>query len=1585
MAVKCNIFDKADVRSSAPGLDPSSYCSELYSKGEDTMNSVFNSQRCLAWMLILPMVLATAVAEYESRQDHKEYDFHYDIRYPGRLRSDVGRDKVTQKNAEDLKGYHRRVVKWWPKRGVDFTPLKDIPGAPLRTWTPRLPKENMTGTVLDNFPKGPFEAHLVNFRGIGDESLVDVKDPTSYRCPAPVLRFADGRKRVILAAALCEEDRQYLMKVYLKDRARVDKTLLQEEYEVANGARAYPEGVEHLYKRAGRVRFDTKHASIVVPAKAPLNGKSWVREDNHAQVMQTIAHLKNQMESYWAYHEYSGAMVRYWEQPKLYKYYPIFGHGGGGGGGGYSTCSLGGPNMEGVFHEWGHGMICGGLMYPGGGETAADALQIMADPKNIHKAWAQVIRPWKNLFHGQYPGGGGYEMMADDPNWGYAIAAMTSTHASQEDTTPMHVYAHMGVERGLWKKGEGIRGVGDMFGQIGARFAEFDCQQEFQFRQHFGSPNRSYLMAVDIEEGLYRCPPREAPEPFGVSISRLVPEPGAKKITVDFQGDFDPETYSDWRVCIVAVEKDGKCRYTPLWNKGEMSMDIKDGDKRFWLTVTATPKALMGMKSRDRKLPWSIYEAGFTFSYPYAVVLKGCKPGSPYSTLVDNYNMALATPGDGAAALYRPREYPRNNIWAFDLPPRMNKAEQAALAKQLRENVMFANAAKVKAEEELAAIENPHRGETWYHGRRIKRAAVNAYRAKLLLDDLGGTVHPNGGGWVSAKSHADPTAYVGPHCYVLGGAKVLDNAQLIDGAIVMGDRVVVKDHVKLSGKGALIGIVEASGFARIYWPEINHPKPETAAADIKELKITGMPDRERAPGFVANYGCLCPESVLLEDLLKLRREDGAMYGAHTALNQVNYNGRLVGAPGFDAADGAGAYVFNGKDQYAELSPEVADLGEIVVAMRVKPESLGKEQVLFDFGGALDNRFTLVIGKDGTPVLTWIVDGKMAMVGASAKLKVGQWAELRVESDGKSAVVYVDNKEAARAKTSFRPAYAFPPHLGRRNFVMRSRDDSRPNYMKGQLDYVRIYSQVPKKGETLPPVPLVSPTKVEPSIFAKLDAAYGDRPYRASVYEELARRSGDMDRARTWNDRLLLRKYRYELGSDPKTIKETTALRDKYYDLEARLAVERFRLYKEYLASPDIVKLQKERRDLDKKISEIHNGELRTASDALRKKHDEAKKNAQDDTADKSQTPEQKAYRAKLAKFDEVMAKFNKKGTEQGQKVRDIEKATTEAVEKEMAQVKEASAELKKKVEEREKELSESDGPVAKVFAPAVAEVRAKVDGLTKKEERTPAEEEELRAAKNDLRELIGHDGRRGRRYDTLMLHKDRGRHPPTGLFYRDLELSAMRMKLQHLERSVKAEVADRLMANEEFMAAKTAQYRARENRPERPEPPEGEEAASDYHEAYRELPEFKKKQALERRRNDARRSVENGFEPYANERLGTLVQKVEKAMNALRTRNDENAEASNRDEFHVVDATGYKRRHFSIHDVVSRAAADRLAGEKASDDMGQLKAAAETQGKWQLSIDDWNTYHKQEEDFENKNHRIKRWMKRIKPYRYLGR
>ena len=51
------------------------------------MNTGFYTKYlCLALLLVGLQPLAVDAAETESRKDHKEYDFHYDIRYPGRLR-----------------------------------------------------------------------------------------------------------------------------------------------------------------------------------------------------------------------------------------------------------------------------------------------------------------------------------------------------------------------------------------------------------------------------------------------------------------------------------------------------------------------------------------------------------------------------------------------------------------------------------------------------------------------------------------------------------------------------------------------------------------------------------------------------------------------------------------------------------------------------------------------------------------------------------------------------------------------------------------------------------------------------------------------------------------------------------------------------------------------------------------------------------------------------------------------------------------------------------------------------------------------------------------------------------------------------------------------------------------------------------------------------------------------------------------------------------------------------------------------------------------------------------------------------------
>ncbi len=1547
------------------------------------MNIDFRSKYlCVALMLAC---LPAMAAEYESRKDHKEYDFHYDIRYPGRLRSDVGRDKVSQLNSKDLKAYNRRVVKWWPKRGVDFTPLTDIPGAPLRTWTPRVPSDSLTGTMMDNFPKKPFRAHLVGFRGVGDPFPKDVTDPTSYRCPAVVLRLEDGRKRVFLGDYLSEKDREYVMKIYHADRARMEEELLPDEYAISAEAQRHPEGERHLYKKEGHVRFDTKHFSVVVPSKPPLSGKSWVKKEDHEQVMATINHLCSQVEAFWAYQEYGGALMRYWKSPKQYKYVPTFGHGTGGGGGGYGGCTMGRVVVEGVFHEWGHGMAGGGLMYPGGAENACDSLQLMGNPAYIHKAGNQIRCPWKILFYGQYPGAGAYAMMSDDPNWGYAIAAMTSNLAAQQDKTPMHVYAHLGEERGLWKKGQGIRGVGDMFGQIGARFAEFDFQQEYQYRHHFAAPNRSFLMAVDMEQGIYRCPPSEAPEAYGVSMSRLLPAPGAKRITVEFLGDFDPDTYSDWRACIVGVDKNDTCRYTPLWNKGRMSMEVKPGDKRFWLTVTATPKALMS--SKDRTMLWAVYEAGYSYSYPYQVKLEGCTPGSPFNNMAENYNTTVAAPTLihyrqvgilETTGLQTSGDYPASRPWAFDLPPRRTPEQTRAFAEQLKRNIAFTREAKARAEEKFYA---KHKATDRVEGRgwkvprpRIDYTTANIKRLQLLLDDLGGAPHSNGGGWVSSKSHADSTAYIGPNCYVLGGAKVLDHVQLIDGAVVIGEKAVVKDHAKLSGKGGVIGDVEASGYARLYWPVINRPKRGADTDDTKRMTVAGIPDRGRAAGLVANYDCLRSEAVLLEDLLNRRITRGFMYGYHTDYGQMNFDGHLVGSPGFDPADGNGAFVFDGKHQYAELAPDVADLGAIVVAMRVKLAAGGTEQTLFDFGGNSDNRFMLMVDRKGKLVLSWTVAGKAKTLKASSGLRAGNWVELQVSFDGTAAAIRVDGKVAGRKKTSFRPADAFPATLGRRNLVMRRRDEGNPGCTAGKLDYLRIYSHVPTEGESLPPVPLASPTRTAPEITERIEKAFGDHPHMVAAYRSLTGGSSNMNRMHTWNERLMLRKFTFEQEGNPKTIAKTRAMRDAYYEMESKLAIKRLNLEKEYHKSSGYSQRKAELEAVSKELDAARQ-KTNQARDALRKKLEGNKKKVQEEgQVDPS---EMQAYREQLAAHQADIKEARKQREECDKKLRAIRDSVNAEVAPAQASMKEQIAELQKRVKSREEGLRETASAAAKVFAPAIAEAQARRDRLNQIGKRTPEDEQAFRQAREDRDRLTK------AREEVLTLRVRRHGAPSEGILHRDLELLRMRTKLKRLERDSKAMVNDRLLANKEYVAIATRRHRAEEQLRRRPPAAPASKAvpqADNFEEAFRELPEFKHQQQIEQRRNELHRSLRQNAELYTNEKLSAYALKVEKAKEALFTQYHENAKLDHPEEFRFVGKIDYKRIHFGQY---AGNMAEQLASDiEPPDTLGQMTTAAKLQQLWYTSTDDWDTRQKYEENYDQLNPAMKRWLQRVKPYRF---
>ena len=63
--------------------------------------------------------------------------------------------------------------------------------------------------------------------------------------------------------------------------------------------------------------------------------------------------------------------------------------------------------------------------------------------------------------------------------------------------------------------------------------------------------------------------------------------------------------------------------------------------------------------------------------------------------------------------------------------------------------------------------------------------------------------------------------------------------------------------------------------------------------------------------------------------------------------------------------------------------------------------------------------------------------------------------------------------------------------------------------------------------------------------------------------------------------------------------------------------------------------------------------------------------------------------------------------------------------------------------------------------------------------------------------------------------------------------------------------------------------------------------------------------------------------------------------------------------------------------------ADQLASDiEPPDSLGQMKAAAKIQQIWFTSTDDWETRQRYEEEYEQLNPIMKRWLQRVKPYRY---
>ena len=1145
----------------------------------------------------------------------EEYDYYRNLRYPKKLVPGVGRDKVEQEGGPGAVGYKRRTVQWWPRKGQDIV---DIPkGVPLRTWTRnkgRKDKEALAGVCRNwtTSDSDTFKAHLIGFRGFG----IETPDPRfDYKLtPAAVLRMENGERRAILAyppfhMMVSQEDHDFIHGIWRKEWKKIQATQSQDEY-VSNSYRRRPDSLV----------LETKHYTFVSAAKTQYKTLWWMRphepEKQDAYRKGTLEFAENM----WTHIEAAGCSMPYWRRTGPRKKYSVLirlAIDGGYAGGGFNACDLrdatGGPRNLGLSHEWYHGHPGGGWSATFFGESVCHGGRHFNIPGEVLMFSHNFCYPWRNVSVTQYQCPLWYFALGDNPNWGYGIISVAGCLASAVEPTAYHTMARLGQERGLWKNG--VKGFGDFFGEYAARMVTCDFVMQYAIRCKYGMPEMSFLQPVYGQKGRYRIPNSEAPRTYGFNVVRLVPAKGASEISVDFHGLHEAEIHSDWRACIVAVDGDGRARYSPLWNKGKMDFRLKPTDKHLWLTVAATPSALPLSRNCD------ILLAGIHAPrHPWEVTLTGCRPGTPHRRQGDVVNLdELYAMNNGNKYM----GYPVKSEVPIPLAAKDGKLAQAKLADILRRVTAAADAQKAKAES------GEYDDNTWWEKGKIKIAEELTRRVKFLQRSAKGHRHPNGGGFVSDSARVAATAYVGPNAMVLDGARVEDNACIHEYAVVHGAKTVIRGHAKVGGKAWVFGDITVGGNARILESAVvttvgrspigrtrgSFPEGQAEINGNAVLKgehilrlcrakgqvLTGELVMDYTPGYSGTVGYyeLIPGIVNLESgVFKYGRicgrgglgggmDAGALY-ANWQFNQpktflledsyVNNNGVLHGRPDF-ADDGEHKHIaFNGKDQYGQAPPSVADFGELTVDMLVNRFG-GKGGRLFDFGTGDDECFYLAItDKSGKPTLTARHKGKSHSIAAPDGIPANSWARVRVEMDGSTASIHIDGKRVAKGEFEFRPRTVFIPDRPEGNFIACSRN--RDEFFRGRMDHFRIYRKVHDDFDALGPVPFALTQMQE---WSEKDQQRADEWEGRRRAKEAELRAGEYGKIQ--NE---IRRLQAQRSASDKTTK-LAELEARAKEAEKEKNTLDRKIHDEFRARPETVKAERGIKDLHEKINAIMQG------------------------------------------------------------------------------------------------------------------------------------------------------------------------------------------------------------------------------------------------------------------------------------------------------------------------------------------------------------------------------------------------------------
>jgi len=1038
-----------------------------------------------------------------------EHDYYTYLRYPKALVPGVGRNKVEQEGGADAVGYNRRTVQWWPRKGQDIIDVP--PGTPLRTWTRnkgQKDKEALAGLCRNWTESDPetFEAHLVGFRGFA----VPTPNPTfsdDVLIPEAILRFSSGEQRAVVHHApfslmLSPEDHDFILETWQAEWPKLKAPLSKEQY-VTN-----PRDIKTFPPDdPGYLVLESDHWRFQAGATTWFDDFYLLCPQEPEKQARYRKGTLEFAEGLWAYVEAAGGRMPFWREfgPK-YKFAvttgPSIKNGwerlDPGNGGGYGCCTVywcgGGPRNVKLSHEFGHSGYHG--------ENGCNALIHTLIPGELQMFSHNFCYPWRNVMFADYQAGLWMIALGDNPNWGSGIVPVLGSLRAKTEPTLYHAVARLGQKKGLWVNG--IKGFGDFFGEYAARMVTIDLIEQPVLRCKYGMPEASYVYPVYGRDNTYRIANSEAPRAYGFNIIRLEPDEAAKQVVVDLHGFHNPETYSDWRACIVAVDGNGRARYSPLWNQGKMVFGLRPADKHLWLTVAATPSAMPVREGAGWHHSMNHYFHGNRAPrFPWEVALTGCRPGTPHRRQGDVVNLdELYTINNSNFYVdHAAKHEVPIPCWRADA-----KLAQEKLAAMLPR--IQASAEAVQKRLEAGNGHDEYWLKDWCEYRKLERLEDLQQRVKFLQRNTQGRRHGNGGGFVADNASVAPTAYVGPNAMVLDGARVEGNACIKEYAVVIGSDAVVSGNAKIGGRAWVFGNIKVDGNARIlesvllttnfrfrggYHVRSDHytegKAHVTGNAVIKGehiMQLCYATDQVLTGGLVVDYtakianhasgvfssGRFChdgPYNWAYTPLARLGHnlsngpDSGALYANWEfdypkiyllEDSYVNNNGILHGKPEFSSDDDHKYVFFNGADQYAEAPPSVADFGELTIDMGIN-WSGGKDQRIFDFGTAEDECFYLTVSdKSGKPALVAIHDGRTCRLTSSEAVPANQWGVVRVEMTGSDASIYIDGKPIAKGAFPFRPSDVFIGDKAEGNFI--GCDRNKAGFFKGRIDHFRIY-------------------------------------------------------------------------------------------------------------------------------------------------------------------------------------------------------------------------------------------------------------------------------------------------------------------------------------------------------------------------------------------------------------------------------------------------------------------------------------------------------------------------------------------------